>query len=52
MGGLGENLLNSTEQLIDGEDRWKRGPDLPHTLQGASAATLDNTVYLTGQKVV
>ena len=52
MGGkIGESYLATTEQLTVGDTKWTQTEELPRPLMGLKAATLGNTVYLTGEIV-
>ena len=48
-GGYGDKRLSSTEILVTLAGEWRTVGQLPSALRGLRGATLDNTVYMTGE---
>ena len=46
------NRLSSTETYSPGDTRWRQSTPLPQRLFSPRAATLGNTVYITGEIIV
>ena len=48
-GGYGDTRLSSTEILVTLAGVWRTVGSLPTAVAGLRGATLDNTVYMTGE---
>ena len=48
-GGYRDNFLSSTEILVTLAGEWRTVGELPTAVNGLRGATLDNTVYMTGE---
>ena len=48
-GGYGDKRLSSTEILVTLAGGWRTVGQLPTAVYGLRGATLDNTVYMTGE---
>ena len=48
-GGIGDTRLSSTEILVTLAGVWRTVGPLPTAVAGLRGATLDNTVYMTGE---